>query len=90
MKKHIVLLLTCILSLSYAFAQNTVSGTVVDKDGLGIPGVNVVVKGTTNGTSTDIDGKFTLNALADKAELQFTAVGMKSTEFKYNKLNGGG
>ncbi len=90
MKKHIVLLLTCILSLSYAFAQNTVSGTVVDKDGLGIPGVNVMVKGTTNGTSTDIDGKFTLNALADKAELQFTAVGMKSAEFKYNKLNGGG
>ncbi len=90
MKKHIVLLIACILSLSYAFAQNTVSGTVVDKDGFGIPGVNVMVKGTTNGTSTDIDGKFTLNAVADKAVLQFTAVGMKSVEFNYNKLSGGG
>ncbi len=76
--------------MSYAFAQNTVSGTVVDKDGFGIPGVNVMVKGTTNGTSTDIDGKFSLNAVADKAVLQFTAIGMKPVEFNYNKLSGGG
>lgn len=51
-----------LLSLQ-AFAQAlTVNGTVKDQSGEAIIGANVVVKGTTNGTITDIDGKFILNA----------------------------
>ena len=44
-----------------AYAQGkTVSGTVLDKSGESVIGASVVVKGTTNGTITDFDGKFTL------------------------------
>lgn len=90
MKKLTVLLIAWLSMFGYANAQNTVSGTVTDKDGWGIPGVNVVVKGTTNGTSTDIDGKFTLTIAEDTAIIEFTAVGMKPIEFDYNKQTGGG
>ena len=44
-----------------AYAQNvTMTGTVVDTDNLPLIGVNVVIKGTSTGTTTDLDGKFTL------------------------------
>jgi TonB-linked SusC/RagA family outer membrane protein len=49
-----------------ASAQSiTVTGTVVDETGFGLPGVNVLVDGTTSGTVTDIDGQFTLNTTRD-------------------------
>lgn len=44
-----------------AFAQNvTISGTVVDAEKMPLIGVNVLIKGTTVGTTTDFDGKFSL------------------------------
>ncbi|UOQ77739.1 carboxypeptidase-like regulatory domain-containing protein [Hymenobacter sp. 5516J-16] len=43
-------------------ADITVSGRVVDEKGSGLPGVNVIVKGSTIGTQTDADGRFTLTA----------------------------
>jgi len=44
------------------FAQKVITGTVTDKsDGSAIPGVNVVVKGTTVGTTTDVNGTYSLN-----------------------------
>ena len=49
-----------------AYAQSkTVSGTVVDQTGEPIIGANVVVKGTTNGIVTDLDGRFTLSNVPD-------------------------
>jgi hypothetical protein len=55
------LCMLCILSCSLAvFAQKRVTGTVVDSDGEAIIGTNVVEKGTTNGTITDVEGNFTL------------------------------
>ena len=51
-----------------------VTGRVVDEKGQGLPGVNVVVKSGTIGTSTDPDGKFTL-AVPDNATLVFSFVG---------------
>ena len=47
--------------------QNTrqITGTVIDATGMPIIGANVMVKGTTNGTITDIDGKFTLEVAKD-------------------------
>ncbi len=61
------------------------NGTVTDKDGLGIPGVTVLQKGTMNGTSTDFDGNFTLSVSKDVAVLQFTSVGLKTVDYKYSK-----
>ena len=60
--------------------QKGVSGTVKDKNGDPIPGVSVVVKGTTIGTITDMDGVFRLNMPGDAKTLSFSFVGMKSQE----------
>lgn len=65
-----------------AFQQNSVTGTVVDDLGQPLPGVTVVVKGTTIGVVTIADGKFTLNNVPENATLVFTFVGMKSQEVK--------
>ena len=61
------------------FAQNVVTGSVKDDTGQFLPGVSVVVKGTTNGTVTDIDGKFSLSA-ENKATLVFSFVGLEAKE----------
>lgn len=60
-----------------AFAQNKVSGVVTDPSGESLPGVAVMVKGTTTGTVTDIDGKFTINA-AQGTQLEISNVGFKT------------
>ena len=50
-----------------AYAQNvTMTGTVVDTDNLPLIGVNVVIKGTSTGTTTDLDGKLLLLEKMDK------------------------
>ena len=59
--------------------QKTITGKVSDTTGTPLPGVSVVVKGTTTGVITDINGNFTLNVPAN-ATLQFSFVGMKSQE----------
>ena len=59
------------------FAQKVITGTVTNKsDGSVIPGVNVVIKGTTLGTTTNANGIYTLNVPANTKVLQFSFVGM--------------
>jgi len=65
---------------SVSVEQKGITGSVKDKNGDPIPGVSVVVKGTTVGTITDIDGVFRLNLSADAKTLMFSFVGMKSQE----------
>lgn len=60
--------------------QKSVSGKVTDSTGAGLPGVSVVLKGTTIGVITDMDGKYTLAKVPENAVLQFSFVGMKSQE----------
>lgn len=65
---------------SVAVAQDrTVTGTVSDETGTGMPGVNVLVKGTTNGTVTDVEGRYNIVAPSN-ATLVITFVGYKTTE----------
>ncbi|HET8737286.1 MAG TPA: TonB-dependent receptor plug domain-containing protein, partial [Pricia sp.] len=59
--------------------QSTVTGTVVDSEGLPLPGANVLEKGTTNGTQTDFDGNFTLE-VADGATLVISYIGFQTQE----------
>jgi len=59
--------------------QNTVSGTVVDSEGLALPGANVLVKGTTNGTQTDFDGNYTI-VVKEGAALIFSYIGFTTQE----------
>jgi len=60
--------------------QKSVSGKVTDLSGNSLPGVSVVVKGTTTGVITDMDGKYTLPRVDENATLQFSFVGMKMQE----------
>ena len=60
--------------------NKTVTGTVADLSGLPLPGVTVVVKGTTNGTITDTDGKYILRNVQANGILVFSFVGMKTQE----------
>ena len=70
-----------LLSSTLAFAQNRVTGVVTDKTGEPLIGVNVLEKGTTNGTVTDIDGKFTVNMPQGKT-LVFSFIGFVTQEIK--------
>ncbi len=60
--------------------QNSVSGKVTDSSGLGLPGVTVVIKGTTNGSVTNMDGNFSISNIPEDAVLVFSFVGMKTQE----------
>jgi TonB-linked SusC/RagA family outer membrane protein len=60
--------------------QKSISGKVTDSSGVPLPGVTVVVKGTTTGVITDMDGKYTLAKVPENAILQFSFVGMKTQE----------
>ena len=60
--------------------KKEISGNVKDSKGLSLPGVSVVVKGTTLGTTTDADGQFRLSVPVDAKTLVFSFVGMKSKE----------
>ncbi len=64
--------------------QRKISGKVTDQTGAGIPGISVVVKGTTVGITTDIDGKYNLSIPTEAKVLLFTFVGMKSKEIALN------
>ena len=70
------------LSASVIFAQ-TVTGTVSDANGP-LPGVNVIVKGTSNGVTTDFDGNYTIDNVASDAVLQFSFIGYKTQEVPVN------
>ena len=73
-----LLCVAAFLFIGMANAQ-TVSGTVTDEDGP-LPGVNVAVKGTSNGTTTDFDGNYTLNNVPDDAILVYSFVGYAPQE----------
>ncbi len=60
--------------------EKTISGTVTDEGGEPLPGVSVVVKGTTTGIVTDVDGSYTLEVPADAQTLVFSFVGMQTQE----------
>ncbi|HCH45980.1 MAG TPA: SusC/RagA family protein, partial [Algoriphagus sp.] len=74
------LILLLVFASSVAMAQRVVTGTVLDEYDVGLPGVSVLVKGTTTGTATDIDGKFSLNVPNDQAVLVFSFIGYAKIE----------
>ena len=83
MKKSLVsMLILLFVGLQSVLAQSReVSGVVTSaEDGLSIPGVSVIVKGTTIGTTTDFDGKYSLNVPEDGKTLVFSFVGMQMQE----------
>ncbi|MBK7215409.1 MAG: carboxypeptidase-like regulatory domain-containing protein [Bacteroidales bacterium] len=79
--KAIILVVMFLLSGGYVMAQKTITGTVTDAaDGKTIPAVTVVVKGTTRGTTTDINGAFSIRVNENERVLVFSFMGMKTQE----------
>lgn len=82
-KKATRLLMLCFFFVAVSFgayAQKTVTGKVIDEGGLPLPGVSVIIKGTTTGTVTGIDGDFSLANVSNNATLVFSFVGMTPQE----------
>ncbi|GLU53815.1 SusC/RagA family TonB-linked outer membrane protein [Dyadobacter frigoris] len=72
------------LCLGFAYAQDVkISGKVTDADNAVLPGVNILVSGSSQGTATDADGKFTINAPA-KGSLVFSFIGYVSQTVEIN------
>ena len=82
MKKKLFGFLIMFLVTCMAYAQTTqVSGVVYDNTGATLPGANVIIKGTTNGTITDMNGRFSLSVEnASKQALRVSFIGMTDQE----------
>lgn len=78
--RRILFSLLLVMSASMAFAQVKVSGVVTDVSGEPLIGVNVIEKGTTNGTITDIDGAFSIKIDSPESFLVFSYVGFTTQE----------
>ncbi|SKB38580.1 iron complex outermembrane recepter protein [Salegentibacter holothuriorum] len=77
------LMLLLMLPISF-FAQETVSGVVSESaTGLPIPGVNIIVKGTTNGAVTDFDGNYTITNVSEGEILVFSFLGFATKEIPF-------
>ena len=79
-KVTLVLFLALLTQITFA-QERAVSGVVSDETGLPIPGVTILLKGTKNGTQTDIDGKYSIKVDPDQM-LVFSYLGLKSQERK--------
>ena len=77
-----VLLLPILLLVGVsAMAQRTITGTVISADdNLGVPGAQVIVRGTTTGTTTDANGRFSMNVPSEATHLVFSFMGMETQE----------
>ena len=84
LKEHLMLMMVLLVGfVGFAQAQySRVTGTVTDDKGTPLPGVSVVIKGTTKGVATDFDGKYTLTEVARGAVLEFSSVGYKTLVLK--------
>lgn len=70
------------LELLDRYIQVNVRGTVTGEDGNGLPGVNVLEKGTTNGTITDVDGNYSISVAGANAVLVFSSIGFATQEIE--------
>jgi TonB-linked SusC/RagA family outer membrane protein len=81
MKKFLLLCFSFAITLSVWAQERVISGRVTStEDGSSLPGVNVVVKGTTNGSVTDADGKYSLSVPSVGGSIVFSFIGLKTTE----------
>lgn len=67
-----------------ANAQTRIKGLVADENGTGLPGANILVKGTVTGTTSDADGNYSLEVSGDNAILVFSFIGYESKELPVN------
>jgi len=88
LKQTVLLLFAVFAMTSAAVAQFTVTGSVQDASGEALIGVSIVIKGTTTGTATDLDGSFEINIPnGTEATLMFSYTGYKTTEVDVTRAN---
>ena len=80
MRKLFLLLMGVMLFAGHAMAQRTVSGTVTDENGNPLPNVSVLVRGTTTGTITNEQGKYSLTLPANAKALVFSSINKSPIE----------
>lgn len=78
--KKLSLFFIALLLSGAGWAQRSINGTVSDESGQALPGVSVVVKGTTIGVATNIDGKYVLEVPGNATTIAFSFIGMKNQE----------
>jgi TonB-linked SusC/RagA family outer membrane protein len=78
---HCYVFIVIFLTFNFTFAQRSVSGNVSDESGVPLPGVNVVIKGTDTGTTTDFDGNYSIS-VSDNDVLNFSFVGFMEKEIE--------
>ncbi len=82
MKKIISLCFMVLCISAIAYAQNSITGTVTDVGDEPLPGVTVYIKGTTNGTITNMDGNYTISNIPENTTLVFSFIGMETQEIE--------
>lgn len=83
MRKSLLFFFACAIAFSAWAQERTITGKVIaTDDGSSLPGVNVLLKGTTNGTTTDADGNYSLVVPASGGSLVFTFIGLESKEIE--------
>ena len=81
--KNLLFVITFFITAT-VIGQTKISGTVVDENNQPLPGTSVLEKRTTNGTETDFDGKFSLNAKSNTGVLVISYIGYKSMEISFS------
>ncbi len=89
MKKITNLFFAVLLMASTAMIGQTLTGSVVDADNQPLPGADVIVDGTTKGTATDFDGKFSLDVDAGSGKVTVSFIGFNNVTLNYNVAAGG-
>ncbi|MFA9370863.1 MAG: TonB-dependent receptor [Labilibaculum antarcticum] len=79
-----ILLMNNKMERSDSQQQKSVSGKVTDPSGIPLPGATIMVKGTTNGTISDIDGNYTLLNVPGNSVLVYSFIGMRSQEIPFD------
>ncbi len=69
-----------LFNTGFAIAQSTVSGTVKDLSGMNLPGVSVIIKGSLTGTTTDMDGKYSITVPGSQSVLVYSSIGFQPLE----------
>jgi TonB-linked SusC/RagA family outer membrane protein len=82
--KKLVFFLITLMSMIFARAQQTTISGTVKADGDPLPGANVIVKGTNNGTTTDFNGKYSIKVDNTDVTLEFSYIGFNSLEIRVN------
>jgi TonB-linked SusC/RagA family outer membrane protein len=87
MKKLSLILAMVVSTIGFAFAQRTVTGLISDSKGEPMVGASILVKGTTTGTISDVDGKYSLKVPADATTLSISFAGFQSQDIALGASN---